>query len=186
MSCSTMMSECDSEDYSLQPFHSFSQPNSPSYSIAYSALSSCESPAFDKTERRKFIKSVSKDLLRNDLPYLVHNYSDCITMDDWVCIKEILTHSNMCIFSIHSEGRYIFNITFINGKVMYINDKLVTGNTIVTRLPRNSYLIEVPSKNMQLQFTYGKTIRFRCCNKLHKYLTVISRFYPMFQTHSSS
>lgn len=186
MSCSTMMSECDSEEYSIQPFNSFSQPNSPSYSLTYSSFSSCESPALDKMKRKKFLKSVSKDLLRNDLPYLVHNYSSNITMDDWVCIKEILTHANMCIFSIHSEGRYIFNITFINGKIGYINDKFVSGNTIITRLPGNSYLIEVPSKNMQLQFTYGKAIRFRWCNKLHKYLTVVSRLYPIFQAHSSS
>ena len=176
------MSECDSEE--LKPRNTFSQPNSP-HSLVYGAFSSCGSPALERTDRKKFIKSVSKDLLRNDLPYLVHNYSDRITMDDWVCIKEILTHANLCIFSIHSEGRYIFHITFINGKVMYINDKLVAGNTVVTKLPGNSYLIEVPSKNMQLQFTYGKTIRFRCCNKLHKFLTVVSRFYP-FQAHSSS
>ena len=163
MSCSTIMSECDSDDHDIP-----------------------DSSILKKLDRKKILKSVSKDLLRNDLPYLVHNYSNIININDWITIKEILTHSNMCIFSIHSEGKYIFNITFINGKVLYINDKMITGNTIITKLPGNSYLIEIPSKNIQLQFTYGKSIRFRYCNKLHKYLTVVSRFYPILQSHLSS
>lgn len=119
----------------------------------------------------------NRDLLRNDVPYLVNNFSRVTNLIDWIVIQDILTHSNLCIISIHADGKYIFNITFVNNRVYAINDKIVRDKTIINRITENSYLIEIPMRNFQLQFTYGKPIRFRYNNKTYKHLTVITRFY---------
>lgn len=122
-------------------------------------------------------KPHNRNLLRNDMPYMVNNFSKVLNLIDWIVVQDIFTHSNLCIISIHANGKYIFNVTLVNNRVYAINDKMVDGKTIIRKLPGNSYLIEIPSRNFQLQFTYNKPIRFRYNNKTYKYLTVISRFY---------
>ena len=104
------------------------------------------------------IQKGNRDLLRNDVPYMVNKFAKITNLIDWVVVQDILTHSNLCIISIYANGKYIFNITLINNRVYAINDKLVEGKTIIRKLPGNSYLIEVPSRNFQLQFTYNKPI----------------------------
>lgn len=119
----------------------------------------------------------TNDLLRNDMPYVVHKYSNILNLTDWIMINDILNHFNVCIFSFHAEGRYIYNITFVNGKVFSINDKIVEGNTIITKCNTNSYLVEVPLNNLQIHFSYGNPIKFKYSNRNHKNLTVVSRLY---------
>lgn len=130
---------------------------------------------------KKSTKSTIKPngLLRNDLPYVVHKYSKILNLVDWIMIVDILNHSNLCIFSFHAEGKYIYNITFVNGEVFSINDKIVLGNTIITKCGPNSYSIKVPLNNLQIQFTYNNPIKFKYSNRNHKNLTVVSRFYPI-------
>lgn len=118
-----------------------------------------------------------RDLLRDDVPYLVNNFSHITNLLDWIVIQDILTHANLCIISIHADGKYIFNITFMNNRVYALNDRIIKDKTIIRHYENNSYLIEVPMKNFQLQFSYGKPIRFRYNNKIYKYLTVVTRFY---------
>lgn len=142
-------------------------------------LSMSEESEYSETDLTRRRNGKTGDLLRNDLPYTVHNYSSILNLADWIMIDEILNHSNMCIFSFHAEGRYIYNITFLNGKVFSINDKMVQGNTVVTKCGTNSYLVEVPLNNLQIQFSYGNPIRFKYSNRNHKNLTVVSRLYPI-------
>lgn len=140
------------------------------------SMSIC-SEQLEYSDQPEQIEQKKRDLLRDDVPYLVNNFSRITNLLDWIVIQDILTHANLCIISIHADGKYIFNITLMNNRVYALNDRIIKDKTIIRHYENNSYLIEVPMRNFQLQFSYGKPIRFRYNNKTYKHLTVVTRFY---------